>query len=103
MEQTGQNLTRRKFMVVGSATIASPLFWNLADAVPAAEAATFEKGTKVYYVTGDCVGCHVCMVFCPAKAIFYGERRMAVDQDKCIHCGTCYNECPVSAVSETVV
>jgi NAD-dependent dihydropyrimidine dehydrogenase PreA subunit len=28
---------------------------------------------------------------------------MAVDQDKCIHCGTCYNECPVSAVSETVV
>jgi ferredoxin len=103
MSEEHPNLSRRKFMVVGSATIASPLLFSLADSVPAAAAATFKKGTKVYFVTGDCVGCHVCKVFCPAKAIFYGERRMAVDQDKCIHCGTCYNECPVSAVSETVV
>ena len=103
MTEIGQNLTRRKFMVVGSAAIASPLFLNLADHVPDAEAAAFKKGAKVYFVTEDCVGCHVCKVFCPAKAIFYGERRMAVDQDKCQHCGTCYNECPVSAVTETIV
>ena len=80
MTEIAQNLTRRKFMVVGSAAIASPLLFNLADPVPNAEAATFKKGTKVYFVTEDCVGCHVCKVFCPAKAIFYGERKMAVDQ-----------------------
>jgi len=58
MNETGLNLSRRKFMVVGSAAIASPMLLNLADSVPeakAAEKAAFKKGTKVYYVTEDSV------------------------------------------------
>ena len=98
-------LTRRKFMIAGSAAMAAPLLTTLpgAGGIPEAEAADFKKGTDIYFVTGDCVGCHVCKIFCPEQAVFYGERRMAIDQDKCVHCGTCYDECPVSAVTVTTV
>ena len=24
-----------------------------------------------------------------------------INQEKCIHCGTCYKECPISVVTET--
>jgi len=97
-------LTRRNFMIAGSAAVvATPLLSGFSGIASEAEAASFEKGTEVYFVTGDCVGCHVCKVFCPEQAIFYGERRMAIDQDKCVHCGTCYEECPVSAVTVTTV
>jgi Fe-S-cluster-containing hydrogenase component 2 len=37
---------------------------------------------------------------CPAKAINFGDDRNEIDQSKCIHCGTCYRECPVSVISE---
>jgi ferredoxin len=101
MSETGQNLSRRKFMVVGSAVIASPLLLNLMDpleeAIAAAKAA---KKDKIYYITNKCIGCHACKVFCPQKAIYYGERKMEIDQDKCVQCGTCYNECPICVISE---
>ncbi len=104
MTQKKVNVSRRNFMIAGSAAVvAAPLLSNLSGLVSEAKAAAFEKGTDIYFVTGDCVGCHVCKVFCPQQAIFYGERRMAIDQDKCVHCGTCYEECPVSAVSVTTV
>jgi ferredoxin len=102
MGGNGQNLSRRKFMAVSSAAIATPLLLNLADSVPVAKAAEKKaaRKDKIYYITNKCVGCHTCKVFCPVKAIFYGERKMEIDQDKCIQCGTCYNECPVSVISE---
>jgi Fe-S-cluster-containing hydrogenase component 2 len=43
----------------------------------------------------------VCLAFCPAKAIHFGDTGNEIDQNKCIHCGTCYNECPISVISET--
>jgi len=97
-----QNLSRRKFMVMGSAAVvATPLLMNLADPVNEVKAATKKaKKDKIYYINNQCVGCHVCKVLCPQKAIFYGERKMAIDQDKCIQCGTCYNECPICVISE---
>jgi len=98
MNETSRNLSRRKFMMVGTAAIASPLFLNMADTGKKAEAAV--KKDRIYYITNKCVGCHACKVFCPVKAIFYGERKMEIDQDKCVQCGTCYNECPISVVSE---
>ena len=101
MSETSQSLTRRKFMAVGSAAIAAPLLLNLMGPVEEAKGAA-KKGRKdrIYYITNKCVGCHACKVFCPQKAIFYGERKMEIDQDKCIQCGTCYNECPISVISE---
>jgi ferredoxin len=97
MGEISQNLSRRKFMTVGSAAVASPLLLNLID--PAAEAKAAKK-EKIYYITNKCIGCHACKVFCPQKAIYYGERKMEIDQDKCVQCGTCYNECPIFVISE---
>jgi ferredoxin len=102
MSDGNHNLSRRKFMAVSSAAIATPLLLNLVESVPELGAAEKKsaKKDKIYYITNKCVGCHTCKVFCPVKAIFYGERKMEIDQDKCIQCGTCYNECPVSVISE---
>jgi ferredoxin len=101
MSEKSHNLSRRKFMAVGSAAIASPLLLNLIQPVKEANAAAKAgKKDRIYYITNKCVGCHACKVFCPQKAIFYGERKMEIDQDKCVQCGTCYNECPISVISE---
>jgi Fe-S-cluster-containing hydrogenase component 2 len=43
----------------------------------------------------------VCRMFCPGKAIRFGDCQNEIDQKKCLHCGTCYKECPICAVSET--
>jgi ferredoxin len=101
MSEISQNLSRRKFMAVGSAAIASPLLLNLIDPMEQAMAAAkAAKKDKIYYITNKCIGCHACKVFCPQKAIYYGERKMEIDQDKCVQCGTCYNECPIYVISE---
>jgi ferredoxin len=101
MTQENSDLSRRKFIAVGSAAISSPLLLNLADPIVEAKAAAKKsQKDKIYYITNKCVGCHACKVFCPQKAIFYGERKMEIDQDKCVQCGTCYNECPICVISE---
>jgi Fe-S-cluster-containing hydrogenase component 2 len=43
------------------------------------------------------------MAFCPAKAVHFGDTGNEIDQKKCIHCGTCYRECPISVISETAI
>ena len=101
MSENCQNFSRRKFMVMGSAAIASPLLLNLIDPVEQAKAAAkVAKKDKIFYITNKCIGCHACKIFCPQKAIYYGERKMEIDQDKCVQCGTCYNECPISVIAE---
>jgi fumarate reductase flavoprotein subunit len=110
MKSKNSSLTRRKFMMVSSAAIASPLLLNVAGSMAASkttETKTTEtgiaKGTKIYYIGNECVGCQVCKTFCPVKAIRFGDCKNEIDQKKCIHCGTCYRECPVSAVSATEI
>ncbi len=110
MDSQCQNLTRRKFMMVSSAAIASPLLLDAAGSMAAAKSAEtrttvtgIAKGTKIYFIAHGCVGCHVCLTFCPAKAIHFGDTGNEIDQKKCIHCGTCYRECPISVVSETEI
>jgi ferredoxin len=118
MKERSSNLTRRKFMMVSSAAIASPLLLNAANSMAAAKpaetrtTATDEakatvtnatKGMKVYFIGRGCVGCQVCRTFCPVKAIHFGDTGDEIDQKKCIHCGTCYRECPISVVSETEI
>ena len=109
MTETSSNLTRRKFLIASSAAIASPLLLNVAGPMvgaKTAEAMTVTnvikgKGKKIYYIGHGCVGCHVCMAFCPAGAVRFGDTGNEIDQNKCIHCGTCYNECPICVISET--
>jgi ferredoxin len=110
MDSQSQKLTRRKFMMVSSTAIASPLLFNAANSIAAAKPAetvtpqtSAAKGTRIYFIGYGCVGCQVCKTFCPAKAIHFGDTGDEIDQKKCIHCGTCYRECPISVVSETVI
>jgi ferredoxin len=103
MTETGLSLDRRKFMLVSSAAIASPLLLNLANSVPDAQGAASKAPAtgKLYFINRTCIGCQVCRMLCPGKAIRFGDCQNEIDQKKCLHCGTCYNECPICAVSET--
>jgi len=111
MTEINSYLSRRKFLIAGSAAIASPMLLNAASAMAAAktaetktaEASIAPKGTKIYYIGDECVGCQVCKTFCPAQAIRFGNCKNEIDQKKCIHCGTCYKECPACVISETIL
>jgi len=110
MAETDLKLTRRKFIIAGSAAIASPLFMDASGsmaAIKTAETRTTEtgipKGTRIYFIKPSCIGCQVCRTFCPVKAIHFGDGGNEIDQKKCIHCGTCYRECPISVISETIL
>jgi len=97
------NLSRRKFVFVGSAAIAAPLLLGAAGSMAAGKTTDLNltKGTKIYFIGKECVGCQVCKTFCPAQAIRFGDCRNEIDQSKCQHCGTCYKECPICVISET--
>jgi ferredoxin len=111
MAEKCSNLSRRKFILVGSAAIASPMLLNVAGSMAADKTAEAKaigtsiapKGTKIYYINDGCVGCQACRTFCPVQAIRFGNCRNEIDQKKCIHCGTCYRECNVSVISETII
>ena len=104
------NLGRRKFMVVSSAAIATPLLLGAAESIKAAKPAETKvidaklaKGTKIYFIGHGCVGCHTCMSLCPAKAIHFGNTGNEIDQGICVHCGTCFENCPLSMISEAEI
>ena len=107
MFETDSKLSRRKFILAGSAMAAAPLLADLAavkaTAAPADSSDAIAKGTKVYYIMDQCIGCQVCRVNCPSEAIRFGNCRNEIVQSKCIHCGTCYELCHVSNISVTVV
>jgi heterodisulfide reductase subunit A-like polyferredoxin len=114
MGEKSSNLTRRRFMLAGSAALAAtPLLAELAVVKAAAAEnkpfavkavpTTLAKGTKVYFIGRGCVGCHTCRTLCPAKAIHLGDGANEIDQNACKHCGTCYKECPACVITETVV
>jgi len=91
-------------MVAGSAAVAVPLLLGPPTLLAAAEHAAnadIAKGTKIYFIGHGCVGCHACLALCPSKAVHFGNTGDEIDQSKCLHCGTCYKECPISVISET--
>jgi ferredoxin len=108
MTEKSSKLTRRKFMLVSSAAIASPLLLDAAGTMAAVKPAeqkapeqSAAKSGKIYFITKGCIGCQTCRTFCPAKAIHFGDTGNEINQKKCLHCGTCYRECPISAITET--
>jgi Pyruvate/2-oxoacid:ferredoxin oxidoreductase delta subunit len=110
MDSQGQKLSRRRFMMASSAAIASPLLLNAVGSMAAtktaetkATATNATKGSKVYFIGRGCIGCQACRTFCPGKAIHFGDTGNEIDQKKCLHCGTCYKECPISVVTETEI
>ena len=47
----------------------------------------------------ECVGCEVCVDECPNEAISMGGDVAVVDESKCDDCGTCVDSCPTEAIS----
>ena len=46
-----------------------------------------------------CVGCGICVDECPVEAITQDQVSKAIiDDDKCIRCGKCHDVCPEDAV-----
>ena len=58
---------------------------------------------KQVRVTDSCQGCvsHPCMNVCPKDAIYLDKfKHCHIDQEKCIRCGKCFNQCPYRAISK---
>lgn len=94
MDEKESGLSRRKFMIMGSAAIAAPFILNAAGLVSEAKGA--EKQIT-YTIAPTCIGCHYCFYECPAGAISWGDDKYEIDQKKCLHCGTCAKVCNISA------
>ena len=45
----------------------------------------------------ECVGCYMCVGFCPEQVMYYVDGRN--DPGKCTACGICVKACPVGALS----
>ena len=59
--------------------------------------------TKQLRITDNCQGCisHPCMNVCPKDAIYLDkDKHCHIDQDKCVKCGKCFNQCPYRAISK---
>jgi NADH-quinone oxidoreductase subunit F len=53
-----------------------------------------------YKISDKCIGCAVCAIKCPVKAIS-GERRHRhkIDDAKCVKCGVCITSCKFNAIT----
>jgi formate hydrogenlyase subunit 6/NADH:ubiquinone oxidoreductase subunit I len=46
-----------------------------------------------------CVGCGACQPECPVSAINQDSAIFTIDAAKCVDCGNCVGVCPVEAIS----
>jgi ferredoxin len=53
-----------------------------------------------FTINDDCVSCGTCAEECPVSAIKEGEGKYEIDQDTCTGCGTCASVCPTEAIVE---
>jgi uncharacterized Fe-S center protein len=49
-------------------------------------------------VTDNCIGCGICVPWCPGGAMSVEGKRAKIDSEKCLGCGECPVNCPNGAV-----
>ena len=50
-----------------------------------------------FVITDKCISCGVCEAECPVSCISEGKERFEIDADTCVECGACAGVCPVDA------
>lgn len=53
-----------------------------------------------YRITDKCVCCGTCIDECPVSAISEGDPTYQINADECLSCGTCASVCPQEAIVE---
>ena len=60
-----------------------------------------KEGIKMAYkITDKCISCGACAAECPVSCISQGDTTYVIDKNSCIGCGTCSGVCPVGAPEE---
>ena len=67
------------------------------------ERASFSFGGETaeperYYITYECIGCETCGTVCPQNCIDFSGVPAVIEQEHCLHCGNCMQNCPAGAV-----
>jgi len=53
-----------------------------------------------YQVTAGCCFCTECLFACPVKAITMDKNGAHINEEKCIGCGNCMNNCASDAITK---
>ena len=54
--------------------------------------------SNIKVIEQKCVGCGVCLGFCPVGAITLKDKKAIIDLDKCTLCGACVDSCKFAAI-----
>ena len=52
---------------------------------------------KGYWISGNCIGCGICLSVCPQRCIEEGTPYV-IQENHCLQCGNCFENCPAEAV-----
>ncbi len=59
-----------------------------------------EEISEGYFVTDRRIGCKFCYSKCPQKCIDIYRKPVIIKQENCLHCGNCFDICPVRAIEK---
>ena len=56
------------------------------------------SGVKPEIIMDNCIGCAICVTYCPADAIGIANEKASINKKECYGCGECFAVCPNQAV-----